>query len=379
MKQMRPVGLWMVGLAGLVFLMVVIGAVTRLTNSGLSIVDWKLIDDIVPPHDPAAWNHAFALYHTSPQYRLVHRGMTLDQYKHIFFWEWLHRLWGRAVLGGALVVPLAVFAWRGYINRRVMGMLVPVFLLAALQAFAAWYMVESGLDRQPSVSHYRLAAHLTIALLIYSTLMWNGWSLLYPMSLMRGSAAGVQSLRRHAAAGLALVAATMTWGAFVAGLKAGLIYNTFPLMGGRLLPSEWLYFQPAWINFLMNQATVQFTHRCLAIATGGALLALVYRSWKVEMVPAAKSIANYIGLAVPAQIALGVSTLLHHVPIWMGALHQAGAITVLTLVLAFLFVLRRPRAGAILERVQEAPLRPRSGMAPSTQHTQNQGWTEPDR
>jgi cytochrome c oxidase assembly protein subunit 15 len=379
MKSMRPVGIWMLCLAALVVMMAVIGAVTRLTDSGLSIVDWELVGDILPPMSDAAWNHDFQIYQTTPQYHYITHGMTLAQYKHIFFWEWLHRLWARAVLGTALFVPFAIFAAKGYINRRVMRMLGVVFALAAFQGFMGWYMVRSGLEQRPSVSHYRLAAHLVVALLIYASLLWDGLSLLYPIHLMRGSIDAIDKLKKHAAIGLGLIALTMIWGAFVAGLRAGLMYNTFPLMGGHIVPSEWLYYQPAWINFFMNPATVQFTHRCLAITTGITLLVLVYRTWKVKLPESAQTIAMAIGFAVPAQIVLGISTLLHHVPVWMGALHQAGAITVLTLVIAFLFVLRKPRGGTILEKVLEPSRRPQSGMAPSTPNMQSPGSTTADR
>jgi cytochrome c oxidase assembly protein subunit 15 len=376
---MRPVGIWMLCLAGLIFLMAVIGAVARLTDTGLSVIDWRVVPDIPPPLGDAAWVRIFQQYQASPQYRFVTHGITLAQYKHVFFWEWLDRLWQRGVLGLALVVPFIVFAVRGYINRRIMRMLSVVFALAACQVALSWYAVQSGLVWLPALGHYLLAVHMWIYMLIYASLVWDGLSLLYPIHLMRASGLEIAALKKHAAVGLALVALTMTWGIFVAGLRGGFVYNTFPLMGRHVMPPEWSYYQPVWVNFIMNPITVQFVHRCLALLTGITLLVLVYRTWKVKLSPEASTISMAIGFAVPAQIALGVSTLLHHVPVWMGALHQAGAIAVMTLVLSFLFVLRQPRGGTILEKVLEPSPRRRSGMVPSVPGTQSPGSTATDR
>jgi cytochrome c oxidase assembly protein subunit 15 len=379
-KFSRPVGIWLLCLAALVFMMAVIGAITRLTESGLSIVEWQPVQDILPPSNAAAWQHAYQIYSTTPQYRYVTHGLTMDQFQNIYFWEWLHRAWARVVLGTAFAVPFLYFAVTRHLSRRSLRVLVLVLVLGGLQGFVGWYMVRSGLEQRPSVSHYRLALHLAMAMAIYVVLFWNGLSLAYPLDLMRAEAPETPKLRRHAWVALAMIAVTMTWGAFVAGLKAGKVYNTFPLMGGKFIPGEWDFYQPVIMNFVMNPVTVQFTHRYLAMTTAVVVIALAWRAWKAKLLPkSAKDIATALMVVAPGQAMLGIVTLLYHVPVRLGAAHQAGAITLLSLVIAFLFVLRRAHAGAMLTRVLERPKEPQSGMALSGRNTQNQDSTEEGR
>jgi cytochrome c oxidase assembly protein subunit 15 len=292
----------------MVFAMAVIGAVTRLTESGLSITEWKPVTGALPPLSEAAWQKEFALYQQSPEFAQKHHWMALADFKKIFFWEWLHRLWGRTI-GLAYALPLLWFAARKKIPHGYGGKLAGILALGGLQGFVGWWMVESGLVDRPSVSHFRLATHLGLALLLFSCMWWLA------LSLRRQP---LPPLRPQVPAWLllGLLATTIVWGAFVAGLKAGLIYNTFPLMDGSFLPPEQL------VDFLHQHAWVQFTHRWLAVTTGTLILVL-----------AAKRRDALLGGMVFVQVGLGVSTLLSQVVIPLAALHQAGAIILLALLL----------------------------------------------
>jgi cytochrome c oxidase assembly protein subunit 15 len=333
----KIIGYWMLALAAMVFVMAIIGAVTRLTESGLSMVEWHLMTDMLPPLNTAAWQEAFDTYKTSPQYRLVMHGMTLADYKHIYFWEWLHRLWGR-LLGIVFALPLLWFIAAGKITRALLPRFLTLFTLGALQGFLGWFMVRSGLVDRPSVSHYRLAMHLMLAVVLYLTLLWNGLAILFPARrrVLSGPETGVFT---HACIALGFAATTMVWGAFVAGLRAGLVYNTFPLMGGHLTPPDLLFLQPVWLNFFANPAAVQFTHRVLALTTLVVILSLWRHAAKAPLSLAAERVAAAAGIAALAQVGLGISTLLLMVPVPLAALHQAGALTVVTLLVCLIFAL----------------------------------------
>src|SRR4051812_26788727 len=229
----RAVAMWLLACAALIFAMVVVGGITRLTHSGLSIVEWQPIVGTVPPLDDAQWHDAFAKYRETPEYRQVNRDMTLEQFKGIFWREYAHRLLGR-VIGLVFVVPLAWLALRGRIPRSLLPRLVGIFVLGGLQGALGWYMVQSGLVDDPRVSQYRLAAHLGLAAAIYAAIVWTALCLLYPRAAPPAPAA----LRRSALALVALVFVMMLSGALVAGIRAGLAYNTFPLMNGYVLPPE---------------------------------------------------------------------------------------------------------------------------------------------
>ena len=260
----RPVAWWLFLCAAMVFAMAVIGAITRLTESGLSIVEWAPIKGALPPLSDQAWQDAFAAYKATPEYLYKNTGMSLEAFQQIFFWEWLHRLWGR-LIGLVFAAGLAWFWWRGGLDRGLRLRLLGLLVLGGLQGALGWFMVMSGLVDRPSVSHYRLAAHLGLAVLLYALILWTAYGLVLPRL---GSFAGARSLRRHASIAIGCVAVTMCWGAFVAGLDAGQVYNTFPLMDGRLLPPpESFSIIPAWLNWFDNTALVQFTHRWLAIGT----------------------------------------------------------------------------------------------------------------
>jgi len=332
----RAIAWWLLACAAMVFAMAVIGAITRLTGSGLSMVEWRPLIGALPPLGEAEWQRVFDLYRVTPEYRLINAGMELDAFKRIFFWEWFHRLWGRSI-GVVFALPFLWFWLTGRIARPLLPRLVGLLLLGGLQGLLGWFMVKSGLVDRPSVSHYRLAAHLGLAVLIYGLLVWQAWIL-----LTTAAPVSAPGLRRHIAISLVLAALTMLWGAFVAGLDAGLAYNTFPLMDGRLLPPESWNLIPTWINPFDNTALVQFIHRWLAITTGIAVLALWVRGRNAQ--PTLRSAMTVAAIIVVAQVALGIATLLLEVPVWLGAAHQAGALVLLTAMLWCLFRTRRPPA-----------------------------------
>jgi cytochrome c oxidase assembly protein subunit 15 len=350
-SETRPIGIWLLLCAGMVFGMAVLGAITRLTGSGLSMVDWQPVQEFLPPLGAADWQAQFAAYQQSPQYRLLNAGMSLADYRHIFFWEWFHRLWGK-LIGVAFLLPFLWFVATGRIGRSLIPKLALLFLLGGLQGFVGWFMVRSGLVDRPSVSHYRLAMHLALALALYAALLWAG------LAAIRGQRSEVRktTLRPHAWLALACIALTMVWGAFVAGLQAGLIYNTFPLMGGHLMPSEMWFLHPLWLNVFANHAAVQFTHRMLALTTALVVLVLAIRGTNPRQPQAIRHTAIALGLAVIAQVSLGIATVVYAVPVPLGALHQAGAITVLTAMVVLLFLLRAPgRASASRPAIAGAP------------------------
>lgn len=322
----------------MVFAIVVIGGVTRLTESGLSMVEWKPLIGILPPLSEAEWERVFGLYKEYPQYRIYNAGMSLADFKGIFWWEWFHRLFAQ-LIGTVFLVPF-LFFWRtGRISPGLMPRLVALLLLGGLQGVIGWLMVASGLVDRPAVSHYRLAIHLLTATVIYLFLLWVALGLLLPAA-PGGMSRGWGPLRWHLRLGLGAVLITMVWGAFVAGLRAGKIYNSFPMMGDYWLPPEALDLVPAWINFLENPNAVQFAHRWIAISTGVLLLAYVWRARHWDIPPAARWLSWGVGGAVLAQIGLGIATLLLVVPLNIAATHQAGAIVLLTVILATLHQLR---------------------------------------
>lgn len=324
-KSLKPVAVWLFICAAAVFLMAVIGAITRLTESGLSIVEWKPVSGALPPLNEAEWLKEFESYKQSPQYRAVNYGMELPEFKRIFFWEWLHRLWGR-LIGVIYAVPLFFFWRRIPAERR--GAFLGVLFLGALQGAVGWWMVASGLVNDPAVSHYRLAAHLMLAVLIYGCLFRLALSTGVAPSQNGGRLSGVRNFAR---ATLAAVVLTMTWGAFTAGLDAGLVYNdTFPYMGQNLWPSEMLAYRPLWQGFFEDHATVQFTHRVLAVLTLLKVFLLIRKAMPFNPPARIKKLLIAAGVIGTAQVGLGAATVLTKVHIHVAATHQAGALALLT-------------------------------------------------
>ena len=327
-RDQRQIGLWLLICCALIFSMVVLGGVTRLTGSGLSMVEWDPIMGIVPPVTAAEWEDVFAKYRQSPEYLKINRGMDLAGFKRIFLYEYAHRVLGR-LIGIVFLVPFLYFALRRKISRPLIPKLVGIFVLGGLQGLLGWYMVKSGLVHEPHVSQYRLAAHLMLAVLIYGYTLWVAFSLLFPHS-MSSAERQFTALRWTTYAVVGLVIVTMTSGAFVAGLKAGFAYNTFPLMDGRWIPAGIFNLDPWPINLFENTATVQFDHRVLAIL----LIASIVILWLVALrydLPTRLAWAVHVLLVTGLlQVALGISTLLLHVPIPLAAAHQAGSLVVLT-------------------------------------------------
>ena len=320
----RAVAAWLFTCCALVFAMVVVGGVTRLTHSGLSIVEWQPVVGTLPPLTDAQWQEAFAKYQATPEYRLVNHAMDVAAFKGIFWWEYFHRLLGRAI-GVVFLVPLAWFVARRRMPPGLAPRLGAIFVLGGLQGAMGWYMVQSGLVDDPRVSHFRLSAHLGLALAIFAAMFWIGLSLVRPAATRR--VAAPPRLRRAAFALAALVFAMALTGGLVAGLRAGFAYNTFPSMNGHVVPPEILMLEPWYDNFLYNMATVQFDHRLLAWTLAFVVPVFAWRVWRSAAIPgAARTGAALLVAALVVQIALGIATLLLRVPVALAALHQAGAV-----------------------------------------------------
>jgi len=321
----RVVATWLLVCCTLVFALIVVGGVTRLTHSGLSITEWQPIVGTLPPLSESQWDEAFAKYQMTPEYRQVNRGMSIDAFKGIFWVEYVHRLLGRLV-GFAFIVPLLWFVARRRLpsTSGLVPMLFGIFLLGAAQGALGWYMVQSGLVDDPRVSQLRLTAHLGLALLIFAAMFWTGLTLLRPVG---AGGAQVRTLFRGAVSLAALIFVMALSGGLVAGIRAGFAYNTFPLMNGHFVPPEIMLIRPWYMNFVNNMATVQFDHRLLA----WTLLALVpIWWWRVRAAPEiparARLGANLLLAMLLAQVSLGISTLVLVVPLPLAALHQAGAV-----------------------------------------------------
>ena len=336
----RAVAIWLLTCCALVFALIVVGGVTRLTHSGLSITEWQPIVGAVPPLSDAQWAEAFAKYQLTPEYQQVNRGMDVDAFRSIFWWEYAHRLLGRLV-GVAFIVPLLWFVARGQLPRT-LGLaprLFGIFVLGALQGALGWYMVQSGLVDDPRVSQLRLTAHLGLALLIYAAMFWTALTLMRPEG-SRDNRVG--PLFRAAASLATLVFVMALSGGLVAGIRAGFAYNTFPLMNGDLIPPEIMSLHPWYMNFANNMATVQFDHRLIA----WTLLILVpIWWWRVRANPAARATtraaANMLLAMLGVQVALGISTLLLFVPLPLAAAHQTGAVLLFSAALHAAHTLRR--------------------------------------
>jgi len=319
----RALRLWLSVVAGLIFAMVLVGGATRLTESGLSIVEWKPLTGTVPPLSESAWQAEFEKYQTIPQYQQVNRGMTLAEFKLIYWWEWVHRLLGR-LIGAAFLLPFLWFLWRGTVEPVLRGWLWAIFGLGALQGAVGWWMVASGLAERVNVSPYRLAFHLTLACAIFALIVWT-IQRLRPQPV----ASAPMRVRATAVVLLALVLCQIYWGALVAGLRAGLLYNTWPLIDGHVVPAAASLFfnEPWWRNLFENPLTVQFTHRMIAYLLWVAALAHA-----IDAVRARRAgLSIVLAIALTIQAALGIATLLHQVPILLALAHQGMAIIVLAI------------------------------------------------
>lgn len=338
-EHRRAVIAWLLVTAFMVFAMAVIGAITRLTESGLSIMEWAPLTGTLPPLSDAEWQRLFTLYKTIPQYQQINAGMSLAEFKTIFWWEYIHRLWGRTI-GLVFALPLAWFWWRGRLPTWLKPHLLTLLGLGALQGLMGWYMVASGFADRVSVSQYRLALHLFLAIFIYGYILWLVFRLAWPNAGEASHQGELHHLRRGLLALILLLTLTLFSGAFVAGLNAGLTYNSFPLMDGRLVPDGYSQLSPWILNLFENIAAVQFNHRLLASLTLLAALGLFLWSLCLPLSAASRGAMMLLALAALGQFVLGVVTLLAVVPVGLGAAHQAGALLLLTAALHALYRLR---------------------------------------
>jgi cytochrome c oxidase assembly protein subunit 15 len=340
----RMVGWWLTICALMIFVMVVIGGVTRLTESGLSIVEWQPLFGALPPITTADWQELFAKYQQFPEYQKVNFGMTLADFKGIFWLEYIHRLWGR-LIGLAFAIPALVFLFKGWLRGPLRWQVPALFVLGGAQGALGWFMVESGLVNDPRVSAYRLTAHLLLALSLYGWLLWLGLGRIRPndgWSVAEGGTSPTARRLRGLSHPLALlVVLTICSGGFVAGTDAGFTYNTFPLMDGRFVPEGYAMLSPFWHNVFENIPSVQFNHRWLAVSTALCVIAFALYA-QSKAIPASARIATGALLAMALiQPTLGIATLLTVVDTPIAALHQAGAVVLLSLVLWTMRCLKR--------------------------------------
>jgi cytochrome c oxidase assembly protein subunit 15 len=327
----RQIAIWLFVCCTMVFATLVVGGVTRLTHSGLSIVEWQPIVGTIPPLSPTEWDSTFDKYKETPEYQKVNHQMTLDEFKGIFYWEYWHRILGRSI-GAVFLLPFLYFLLRGKVDRTLAPKLVGIFVLGGLQGAMGWYMVKSGLVDDPRVSQYRLTAHLSLAFIIFIAMFWLALDLAKKRSHQPVNAA-LRKLRRIGLGLAALVFYMVVTGGFVAGIRAGKAYNTFPLMNDHLVPPEIFMIEPWYLNFFSNMATVQFDHRL-----GAWVLAfLVPWFWLTLRSVAAsdrtRMAANWLLIALVVQISLGIATLLLAVPVALGAAHQGGSMVVFAILL----------------------------------------------
>ncbi|UGV26449.1 heme A synthase [Rhodopseudomonas boonkerdii] len=328
-KELRPVRWWLMAVAAMIVAMVMVGGATRLTESGLSIVEWKPVTGALPPLTDAHWHEAFEAYKKIPQYRELNHGMSLAEFKTIFWWEWSHRLLGRTI-GMVFLLPFLFFLWRGMVPSQLKKPLWVIFALGGLQGFVGWWMVASGLTHRVEVSQYRLAVHLMLALIIFAAVVWV-------IRRMSAGATGLASMRLRVTSWvlLGLTFLQIYFGALVAGLRAGRVFNTWPDIDGAFIPSaSRLFFEdPWWRNMFDNALTVQFQHRMTAYLL---FAVAIWHALDTLLARAERSVVNgalWLVAAIAVQAVLGILTLLHQVPIDLALAHQAVAIVVLTLAL----------------------------------------------
>jgi len=340
-RERTLVACWLFGLAGMIFVMVGLGVATRLTGSGLSIMRWAPLSGALPPLGHAAWERLYALYRSIPQYSLEHRGFGLAGFQHIFWLEWVHRLWGR-LIGLAVIVPLVVFLWQGRISRWLAARLLLFFVLGGVQGLIGWLMVATGFRPDSTgVAAPWLVLHLVFALALYAAILWTALTVLSPTPR---PLPGARLLFRLTLLTACLVAVTIAAGGLVAGTNAGFVYNTFPLMEGHLVPASYARLHPFLANLARNPAAVQFDHRLLATLAVLSALATVFVALRPRRVPVLQGAIRLpfaaLGLVVLAQYGLGIATLLEVVPIGLGVAHLLTATLLLTAVLVALHSLR---------------------------------------
>ncbi|WP_293008176.1 COX15/CtaA family protein [Nitrosomonas sp.] len=321
----KPIATWLLICCVMVFAMIVVGGVTRLTDSGLSIVEWQPIVGTMPPITQEDWDVLLEKYRSSPQYQKINKGMSVAEFKNIFWWEYFHRLLGR-LIGIVFFVPFVYFLVKKSIDRSLGIKLTGIFILGGLQGFMGWYMVMSGLVNDPHVSQYRLTAHLGLAFVIFAAMFWVALGLLTPQSEHSRLNEKIQSLRRFSYSLTSLIFIMILSGGFVAGIRAGLAYNTFPLMNGHLIPPDLFILEPWYRNFFDNITTVQFDHRLIAWLLAFLVPLFWFKARKAELSGTTRLACNLFLIMLVVQISLGITTLLQVVPIHLAASHQGGAV-----------------------------------------------------
>ena len=322
----RQIALWLFICSAMVFAILVVGGVTRLTHSGLSIVEWKPIVGVIPPLNQSEWDETFEKYKKTPEYQKVNHQMELDEFKGIFFWEYWHRVLGR-LIGAVFLLPFLYFWLRRKIDRPLVPKLLGIFVLGGLQGAMGWYMVKSGLVDDARVSQFRLTAHLSLAFLIFISMMWVALDLLTARQRSTASEA-LRKLQRTGIMLAILAFYTVVTGGFVAGIRAGKAYNTFPLMNGHFLPPESFIIEPWYLNFFNNMALVQFDHRLGAWLLAFLVPWFFLKVWAANVSNRARLAAAFLLVSLIIQISLGIATLLLAVPVALGTAHQGGSMVV---------------------------------------------------
>lgn len=327
-KENKYVIIWLLSGCLLLFIMVVVGGITRLTNSGLSMTDWHLVTDTFPPLTEAKWSQAFEEYKKFPEYQKIniHNDFTLEDYKFIYFWEWFHRFIGR-IIGLAFLAPFVYFLIKKRLSNETIKKCGVLLGMGAFQGFLGWFMVRSGLIDNPDVSHFRLSLHLTFAFITFAYTLWVALDLVYP-----NKTEVIKPLRKLARITLVFLLLQIIYGGFVAGLNAGLIHNHWPLMsdGQFIHDSVFIEQKTLFLNLVEGKSGVQFVHRTMAYVVVGLILALYFKSKKHTLSTTQKKGINALVIIVFLQFALGVFTLLYSVPLWLGLTHQVMAFFLLT-------------------------------------------------
>jgi cytochrome c oxidase assembly protein subunit 15 len=333
-KDNNKVVYWLLTGCILIFIMVVIGGITRLTHSGLSISNYKLISGTIPPLNDLEWQEAFDLYKQYPEYQKLNNNFSLQDFKDIYFWEWLHRVIGR-LIGIVFFIPFLYFLIAKKLSKPTIRKSIVLLLLGGFQGFLGWYMVKSGLVDNPDVSHYRLAAHLTTAFLTFAYTFWVALDIIFPNKKQVNK--GFRNLIRGS---LALLLIQIVYGAFVAGLDAGFIHNHWPMMSEQKFMHQTVYIEqsPLYKNFIEGKSGVQFIHRILAYLVVISVFVIWYKAKKKDLSKHQLTGVNLLLILVGVQFLLGVFTLLLQVPIWLGVAHQIGAFLLLS---ALIFTLHR--------------------------------------
>lgn len=335
----QTVATWLAICCAMVAVMVVVGGITRLTESGLSIVYWKPISGMIPPLTEQDWQAELEHYRSSPQYQKINRGMSLSEFKTIFWWEFIHRQVGR-IIGLVFILPFAWYLWRGYLRGALAWRCAGFLALGGLQGFFGWYMVKSGLIQDPAVSPYRLALHLSTAFVLFGWMAWTVWQLRVLARTQRPPAPALSAETRPlfigAVALLVLLSVQIVLGAFVAGLDAGLVYNMFPKMGERLVPPELWFMEPAWRNIFENPVTAQFFHRWTGVAVVIAITLYAALAW---MRGIRHPVIPVLVVLAWGMMFLGIATLIGQVPIVLASLHQFGALVLFGTLLYVMFAL----------------------------------------